>query len=80
MANYDDDVICQISPGQIGLKFVTENFTTFFAARTKKFVSCNSLWEELLFCNFSDLRKWGCLRVVVSANLLEASKTPKQLK
>ena len=26
---------CQISPGKIGLNFVTENFTTFFIPRQK---------------------------------------------
>ena len=33
LAALDYQIFCQFSPGKIGLKFVTENFTTFFTAR-----------------------------------------------
>ena len=39
-------IFCQFSPGKIGLKFVTENFTTFFTTKKSKLVTWNSLWEH----------------------------------
>ena len=40
-------IFCHFASGNLGLKFVTENFTTFFTARNK-FVTWNSLWEHPL--------------------------------
>ena len=47
MADFMWQIFCQFPPGKIGLKFVTENFTTFFTAR-KKLGTWNSLWEHPL--------------------------------
>ena len=33
MVDFWWQIICRFSPGKIGLKFVTENFTTFFTSR-----------------------------------------------
>ena len=33
MVDFWWQIFCQLSPGKIGLKFVTENFTAFFSAR-----------------------------------------------
>ena len=39
-------IFLSIVPRKVGLKAVTGNFTNFFTAREKKFVTWNSLWEH----------------------------------